>query len=132
MRLLVCGGRDFRDVPWMWAELDRLDKIGRISCVIDGVQQAVDKNGFIIGADYWGNQWAIARNRPEERFHADWDAFGKAAGPKRNRRMGEEGKPDLVMPFPRANGDWGAGTKSMVAIARGLGIKVEFPTMRRW
>lgn len=129
MRVIVCGGRDFADVPWMWAVLDAMDAETRISCVIDGAQQQEDEKGRIIGADYWANQWALARNKPIGRFYADWKKYGRSAGPRRNRRMGEESAADVCVPFPRANGEWGNGTRGMVEIARELGIKIHFPTV---
>src|SRR5262249_16770583 len=39
----------------------------------------------------------------------EWDELGKKAGPLRNQRMLDEGKPDLVVAFPG-----GGGTKDMV------------------
>ncbi len=110
MKVLVCGGRDYYDPSQMWAVLDSLDCFNYISCVIDGAAN---------GADYWGNQWALARNRPTIRFHADWETHGKAAGPIRNRQMLIEGKPDLVVAFPG-----GAGTANMVSQAKKAGIPV--------
>ena len=62
-----------------------------------------------------------ARTKPEvERFvcHADWEKHGKAAGPKRNKRM-LEWKPDLVVAFPG-----GKGTANMVQQARQAGVEV--------
>lgn len=52
-------------------------------------------------------------------FEADWHTHGRAAGPIRNRRMIEEGKPDLVVAFPG-----GRGTANMVNQARAAGIEV--------
>ena len=48
-----------------------------------------------------------------EEFKADWDKFGRAAGPIRNAQMLREGKPDLVVAFPG-----GRGTANMVAQAK--------------
>ena len=39
----------------------------------------------------------------------EWDELGKKAGPLRNQRMLDEGKPNLVVAFPG-----GGGTKDMV------------------
>ncbi len=33
-------------------------------------------------------------------YPADWKAYGKRAGPKRNQQMLDEGKPDVVLCFP--------------------------------
>jgi hypothetical protein len=123
VRLLVCGGREFQNVPYMWHTLDQMDKYfvrdGGIGCVIDGAQQQNHADGYIIGADYWANQWAIARNKPIVRFHADWTRLGRAAGPIRNQRMIDEGKPDLVIGF-----EGGRGTTDMLRRAAKAGISV--------
>lgn len=50
---------------------------------------------------------------------ADWDGLGRKAGPIRNQRMLDEGKPDLVVAFP---GD--KGTADMVRRARTASLEV--------
>ena len=49
----------------------------------------------------------------------EWDELGKKAGPLRNQRMLEEGKPELVVAFPG-----GGGTKDMVRRAVKAGVSV--------
>jgi hypothetical protein len=44
---------------------------------------------------------------PYEVPQGEWDELGKKAGPLRNQRMLDEGKPDLVVAFPG-----GGGTKT--------------------
>lgn len=116
-RVLVCGGRDFNNVPLIWKTLDAIQAERKIRCVIDGASD--DVTGPYVGADYWGHQWACARDKSTARFHADWKRLGKPAGPIRNTRMIEEGKPDLVIAFRG-----GKGTANMVAQARAAGIEV--------
>lgn len=55
-----------------------------------------------------------------ERYPADWNRNKKSAGPIRNQRMLDEGKPDLVIAFPG-----GKGTAHMVKIAREANIEVK-------
>ena len=52
-------------------------------------------------------------------FPAEWKKHGKAAGPIRNRKMLQDGKPDLVLAFPG-----GRGTANMVELATDAGIRV--------
>jgi hypothetical protein len=52
-------------------------------------------------------------------YMADWDGLGRKAGPIRNQRMLDEGKPDLVIAFPG-----GRGTADMVRRAREAGVEV--------
>jgi hypothetical protein len=49
-------------------------------------------------------QWASDCRVPCTVFHADWDAHGKAAGPKRNRWMLDTFKPDAVIAFAGGRG----------------------------
>lgn len=110
-RVLVCGGRDFNDRELVFAELDRLNERSAILCIIEGGAR---------GADYLAAQWSAKRELSEHaRFSADWALYGKAAGPIRNQRMLDEGKPDLVVAFPG-----GTGTADMVRRATAAGIEI--------
>jgi hypothetical protein len=71
------------------------------------------------GADTLAREWATEQGIPVERYPADWNRHGKAAGPIRNRRMLVEGKPDLVVAFPG-----GRGTANMISQAEAAGVKV--------
>ena len=49
-------------------------------------------SGGALGADLLGERWAAARRREVTQFpvtEEEWDRYGKAAGPIRNRRMAE-------------------------------------------
>jgi hypothetical protein len=71
------------------------------------------------GADRMAGYWA-RRNRIHLNIvHAEWNTHGNSAGIRRNIRMLEEGKPDLVVAFPG-----GRGTAHMVSIARKAGVEV--------
>lgn len=107
MRVLVCGGRDFSDrnlvartlAPYKRAEL-----------IIDGAAN---------GADQLASEWAEVFGVPNLRFPADWRKHGRAAGPLRNQRMIDEGRPDLVVAFPG-----GRGTADMIRRAEQAGIEI--------
>jgi hypothetical protein len=100
MRVLVCGGRNFEDRAMMWRVLDHLHEEYCFRVVI---------HGMALGADRLADHWAIYNKIPTYRFHAAWTQQGNAAGPLRNARMLEKGKPDLVVAFPG-----GTGTKDMI------------------
>ena len=57
--------------------------------------------------------------REEIVFPAEWDKYGVSAGPIRNQKMIDEGKPDLVFAFPG-----GRGTTDMIRRAAVAGIRV--------
>lgn len=117
MVLVVCGGRDYNDVPELFRALDVFHEKKPIALIVEGASD--DVTGPYKGADYWARQWAIARGIPRTSVHADWRLHGKAAGPIRNRQMLERYEPKCVFAFPG-----GRGTDSMKQIARKAKVKV--------
>jgi len=111
MRVLVCGGRDFNDWVKACGVFDSEDEHLGIDVVIHGAAR---------GADSLADRWARERGKPTLPFPADWHLNGRAAGPIRNQRMLDEGKPNIVIAFPG-----GRGTADMVRRARAAGIPVE-------
>lgn len=107
MRVLVCGGRDFKDVSLVYKTLD---ETGDIECIISGHAR---------GADSIGEMYADERNIPLDIYPAKWNKYGKSAGFKRNMQMLVEGKPDLVVAFPG-----GRGTAMMCEIAKEANVDV--------
>lgn len=104
-RVLVCGGRDYADRDRVFAVLDAEHARETIACII---------HGHAPGADTLADKWARSRRVSINGFRAQWKKHGKAAGPKRNQRMIDDGKPNLVVAFPG-----GRGTADMVARAHG-------------
>lgn len=107
MRVLVCGGRDYQDEV----------RVGAVLSGIGGISQII--HGGARGADDLARVWAIRSGIPDRQFNANW-TLGRMAGPIRNQRMLDEGKPDLVVAFPG-----GRGTADMVRRARAAGIAVQ-------
>lgn len=115
MSVLVCGGRNYNDRAKVFEKLGEIIGYGghpdcRGLVIIHGGANGVDKlaNEF---ADYAGHRTDI--------YRADWEAHGKAAGPIRNQRMLDEGKPSLVIAFLG-----GRGTADMVRRAKAAGVRV--------
>lgn len=113
MRVLVCGGCKFADMPFLFSVLDGLNAEHPFTLVIEGGAR---------GADSLARLWAKARRVKLEEFPADWRRHGKMAGPLRNTQMLKEGKPDLVVAFPG-----GVGTFDMVDKALRAGVRVIEP-----
>jgi hypothetical protein len=109
MKIIVCGGRHFRDERRVYAVLDRLHLQEGISEVIEG---------GATGADALGREWAEHRGVPRTVVTADWETLGLDAGRIRNRKMLRT-KPDAVVAFPG-----GRGTAHMVRIATEAGARV--------
>lgn len=117
IRVLVCGGRDYLNTDHIHNTLCAIDaERGPITCIIHGGATGADHEGMI-----WAQMMASARRVTHAHlpFAADWRTHGRAAGPIRNQRMIDEGKPDLVIAFPG-----GRGTADMMRRARAAGIDV--------
>jgi predicted Rossmann-fold nucleotide-binding protein len=106
VKVIVCGGRSFRDYPRLAKALNNR-----------GITEIIE--GGASGADQCANRWAYWNLIRCTRVRADWGTYGRAAGPLRNAEMLKL-KPDLVIAFPG-----GSGTANMVAQARAAGIEVE-------
>ena len=106
-RVIVCGGRNYRDRNRVAAVLGRLDP---------GTDIIV--HGGAPGADRLAADVAAERGFAVEEHPADWDRHGKAAGPIRNQQMLDAGA-DLVIAFPG-----GRGTADMKRRARAAGVAV--------
>jgi len=112
MRVIICGGRDFNDKAMLRKALDRLHLNHHFTLVIDG--------GYG-NADNFGHEWARDNGIPTERYFADWDKQGLAAGPIRNQRMLDKGRPHGVVAFPT---EQSRGTWDMVKRAKLAGLKI--------
>lgn len=110
-RVLVCGGRDWTKTAWVYGALDHLDATyGPFEIVIEGDAPGIDRM-----AGYWARKHRLDNLK----FPADWQTHGRKAGPIRNAKMLDEGKPELVVAFAG-----GRGTADMVARAENAGIPV--------
>ena len=113
IRVLVCGGRDFKDQDKLFRVLDKIDnEEPYITAIINGMAKGADKM-----SSYWAQ--ACSDSIAIEEYPAQWRVYGKSAGYKRNTQMLVEGKPDLVVAFPG-----GKGTAMMIKIARDAGVEV--------
>jgi hypothetical protein len=114
MRVLVCGGRSYFNRPLIFAKLDGLQAelwpTGGIELVI---------HGGATGVDSLAAAWASIRHVPAQAFPADWEAWGRSAGMRRNGQMLKEGRPGLVLAFPG-----GKGTAGMVQLAQLAAVTV--------
>ena len=98
MNIVVAGGRDFTNTNVAFNRL---------------AQHVMNKDtivsGHASGADKLGELFARSHNLELKLFPADWEKYGKSAGPIRNRKMAKIA--DLVIVF------WdleSRGTKSMI------------------
>lgn len=129
-KLLVCGGRDYGEIPKGCPP----DQVARYRIVASRaifiLGETLDHlhaerhftvlvNGAAKGADRHAVRWALPRGLTINSFMPDWRKLDKAAGPIRNQQMIDIGKPDLVVAFPG-----GDGTADMVRRAKAANVEV--------
>lgn len=110
-KVLVCGGRDYSDRRHIYEVLDLAHATNPIAWIIAGGAN---------GADALASDWARKEQVKFQIFNADWETLGRKAGPIRNQKMLDEGKPELVIAFPG-----GRGTADMIRRAKAAGIRIE-------
>jgi len=119
MRILVCGDRNWIDRTHMMNILD--DTFNSGDTLIYGCCRGADNIAYDILRQYKTPTGDMDINiKP---FPADWDKYGKAAGPIRNQQMIDEGKPDIVLAFHN-NIAKSKGTMDMIKRANAAGIEV--------
>ena len=107
MRLIIAGGRYY---CFTEADLKFLDEkfLGEVTEVVSGAAT---------GADKCGELWANCNGILIQQFPAEWDMYGRRAGPLRNKQMAEYA--DAVVLFPG-----GKGTDSMYNLAKRYGLEI--------
>lgn len=115
MRVLICGSRHFHDYERLKKEVLNILPIG-------DHMNTVIISGHAKGADTLGEQLAKDMNFRCEIYPADWNKYGKGAGPIRNKQMLTEGKPNLVIAFLANNS---RGTQNMINQATNYGVEVK-------
>ena len=109
MKIIVCGGRDYSDKEFLFKILDFFHINKGITLIVQGGAK---------GADALAIEWANKNLVEYNTYLADWTAFGKFAGPLRNKKMAKDGA-DLCIAFPG-----GTGTKNMIEAATYFNIPV--------
>ena len=101
MRLLICGDRNYTDYKRILGFLKECQRKHKDLVVIEGGAK---------GADRLAKRAAEELKIPVIEYQADWLGLEKAAGPLRNQKMIEEGKPDILVDF-QENIESSKGTK---------------------
>ncbi len=78
MKVIIAGSREIHDY-------DRLCKVITRSQFENEITEVV--SGTCHGVDLLGERWANENHIPIKRFPAQWDLYGRSAGPIRNRQM---------------------------------------------
>ncbi len=113
-RVVIAGCRNYNNYEEARAYID--------SCIanIKEDNKIIILSGGASGADKLGERYAEENGFEIERFLADWEKYGKSAGPRRNREMAKVC--DYVICF------WdekSRGTKSMIEYAKLFGKPIK-------
>ena len=114
MKVIVAGGRDFKDYYLLKETLDNFQQeYGNITEVVSGGAR---------GSDKLGEQYANENKIPIKRFVPDWEGLGKKAGFVRNNQMGDYAKEHngMLVAFWDKHS---RGTKGMIDYAKKIGLK---------
>ena len=114
MRILVCGDRNWIDRECITRELLRYPNT---SIIVQGCCR---------GADRMAAESAKMLHLHYEGYPADWERYGRAAGPIRNKQMLDTGI-HLVLCFHNDIGN-SKGTANMMKQAIACGIEVKIIT----
>ena len=112
-RVIIAGGRDFINylIVKERCEYYLQNKIKTHNVII--------VSGHASGADSLGEKFAAYHNLQCELHPANWELYGKAAGPIRNEEMAKVA--DALIAFWDGKSP---GTKSMISLARRKGLQV--------
>lgn len=101
MQVVVCGSRTYTNKDLVYE-------------LLDVCQPTEIVHGGSKGADTIAQQYADDHDIECTVFRAEWDVYGRGAGPVRNKKMLEYSNPDcVVLAFGSS-----AGTSNTLALAR--------------
>ncbi len=105
-RVVIAGCRDYENYEEAKAYIDY--------CIseIKNIYTLIFISGGCRGADSLGERYALENGYKIERYPAEWNKYGKSAGPKRNEKMAKIA--DYIICFWDGKSK---GTKSMVRLA---------------
>jgi len=114
MLVLICGDRNWTSRAAVEREFNNHGLDPNRDTIMHGAARGADTLAGTVGKQ---------RGFPVKSYPADWDKYGRAAGPIRNKQMLDQ-NPDLVLAF-HPNIALSKGTGNMVKIAREKGTAVE-------
>ena len=108
MKTIIAGSRDMTPT---------LEDVRTLNKFLTSISEVV--SGTARGADKFGEDWAKAHGIPLKKFPADWNKYGRPAGPIRNKQMAKYADQLIAFLYPDSR-----GTANMIKQARKLGLKV--------
>lgn len=110
--LIITGSRNLTDKDLLFTTLDAAHAAHNFTLLVEGGAN---------GADALACQWARSRGIPVKTYPADWNLYGRKAGPMRNIAMLEAHKDARVYAFPMGESK---GTRHCIAAAQKRGMHV--------
>ena len=108
MKVIVAGSRSITDLETVAAAIEE-----------SGFEITEVVSGTARGVDVLGEQWAEQNDIPVKRFPANWNYYGKSAGPVRNGAMADYAD-GLVAAWDTESN----GTRNMIKQANDRDLKV--------
>ena len=115
LHILVCGGRHFTNYTLLCDILDN---------VIGDIKEVEIVSGHCQGADMLGEKYAQEHEIDVKIFPADWEKYGRKAGPIRNKQMVDyitSFDNRIVVAFTNENT---IGTRNTITLAKKANISV--------
>lgn len=108
MKVIIAGGRTITDYSLVLSALAESQFI--LTEIVSGMAPGVDTLAI---------QYAQENNLPLKEFHANWNLYGRSAGPRRNRQMAEYADALIAIWDGESR-----GTKNMIEEATKRGLRV--------
>jgi hypothetical protein len=108
MKTIIAGSRNIKNISIIYQTV--YESGFDITEVVSGAARGVDK---------LGEQWATENNIPIKRMPANWNLYGKSAGPIRNNEMADYADALIAIWDGKSK-----GTKWMIDAANKRGLKI--------
>ena len=118
MIVIIAGSRAFGDYDLLRRQCDK---------VLSGIHVDGILCGGCRGADALGKRYAEERGIPVTSYPANWEKYGRAAGPIRNKQMAADA--DMLVAF------WDGqsrGTHSMIKLMQGKRVEIGYTGHPLW
>ena len=116
-KVIIAGSRKYDDYETLREKCDTILS----KKFADPNVQVIVVSGGATGADSLGERYAVERGLQIERHPADWDKYGKSAGPRRNAEMAAVA--DALIAFPKQD-EPNKGTLNMIETAKAKGLPI--------
>jgi len=111
MKLAIVGSRNYEDYSEFKKTIKEYFELNKITEIVSGGARGIDK---------MAEKFADENNIPKKIFEANWNQYGKRAGPARNRKIWEYADEGIAFLSVGSK-----GTKNSIEMANFFGKKVK-------